>query len=302
MLNFKKSMLAMLIYGTAFSASAVSISTDIITLMDESGSMSGEQAWFAGMITSLDSNLALAAGSDTYSSQFGVVGFGGYYASGPENSRILDMDTATTEIDEWGSSSQASAVGFIASGGTEDGYDAIDTALDYSLRDDAVTNLLLVTDEDRDNANTSLDYSSILSDLSSENALLNAVLNVNIKCSDNTTALGADSDGTGYVADGAGGFTTCEGATVSSYYDYSVTDYALLAFETGGAVWDLNQLRLGGDTATSFTAAFIDVKVQETIDIIEEESPVPIPEPSSLALFGIGAFALGATRRRKTKH
>ncbi len=81
MLHLRKSILAMLIYGTAFSASAIPISTDVITLMDESGSMSGEQSWFVNMITSLDANLALAAGSDTYSAQFGVVGFGGPVAA-----------------------------------------------------------------------------------------------------------------------------------------------------------------------------------------------------------------------------
>ncbi len=300
MRHLKKSILAVLVYGTAFSASAITISTDVITLMDESGSMAGEQAWFSGMITSLDSNLALAAGSDPYSAQFGVVGFGGNYVNTYTGtySKVFDMDTSTAEVDEWGSSSQASAAGFVASGGFEDGYDAIDTALGYSLRADAVTNLLLVTDEDRDYGNTSLDYNSILSGLSSVNALLNAVLDIRVKCSDNSTALGVDSDGTGYVADGSGSFTTCEGATVTYGYINTIGDYVDLAFATGGAVWDLNQLRLGGNTATSFTEAFIDVKVQETIN--RDPRSIPINEPSSIALFGLGAFALGALRRRKS--
>lgn len=42
-------------------------------------------------------------------------------------------------------------------------------------------------------------------------------------------------------------------------------DYINMAIATGGATWDLNQLRAGGLTATSFTKAFVDLKVQEII-------------------------------------
>lgn len=301
MLNAKKCLLSAIICGTAFSATATPISTDIITLMDESGSMGGEQAWFSGMITGLDSSLAAAAGSDPYSAQFGVVGFGGNYVNYTTTfTRSFDMNTSTAPFDEWGTSSQASSANFVTSGGYEDGYEAIDTALGYSLRGDAVTNLLLVTDEDRDGTySPTLTYNSTLAALTAENALLNAVLDIDIKCSDNTTALGMDYSGIGYKADGSGGFSTCELAQVISGFGTTIDDYVELAFATGGAVWDLNQLRLGGVTATSFTAAFIDVKVQETID--RDPQGTPIPEPSSLALFGLGALLLGSSRRRKAR-
>jgi hypothetical protein len=64
-----------------------------------------------------------------------------------------------------------------------------------------------------------------------------------------------------------------------------------LALQTGGAAWDLNQLRLGGNTAVSFTAAFVDIKVQE----IQQQ----IPEPGSLGLLGLALAGLAALRRRK---
>ena len=65
-----------------------------------------------------------------------------------------------------------------------------------------------------------------------------------------------------------------------------------LAFATGidGAAWDLNRLRAGGLTATSFTNAFVDVKVEEITS--------QIPEPTTLALMGLGLAGLGYRRHR----
>ena len=63
-----------------------------------------------------------------------------------------------------------------------------------------------------------------------------------------------------------------------------------MAHATGGAAWNLNKLRAGGLTATSFTAAFIDVKVEETI--------VNTPAPAALSLLGLGLLGMGMRRRR----
>ena len=177
-------------------------------------------------------------------------------------------------------------------GGTEDGYSGIDTALGYTTQANSIRNLILVTDEDRDTlSGSALSYASIAADLASDNALLNAVINSSIFCGDNTAALGMDSTGTGYQADGAGGFTTCASAYGS--VNNSWNDYGLLALGTGGAVWDLNKLRAGGTTADSFTAAFVNIKVKETITR-------NVPEPGSLGLLGLGLASL-AWGRKKAK-
>ncbi|HEX4975550.1 MAG TPA: PEP-CTERM sorting domain-containing protein, partial [Pseudomonadales bacterium] len=105
------------------------------------------------------------------------------------------------------------------------------------------------------------------------------------------TALGMAGGGTGYKADGLGGYTTCTGATASSGFGTTIADYVNLALATGGAAWDLNQLRAGGKTAVSFTNAFVDLKV------IEIQKQV-VSEPSSVALIGLGLAGLLAARRR----
>lgn len=81
-------------------------------------------------------------------------------------------------------------------------------------------------------------------------------------------------------------------STETNYTETSVTelpvgagccavDYAPLAFETGGAVWDLSKLRSGGFVAEVFTEAFVEI----TFESIEENTiKCFIPEGDILAL------------------
>lgn len=262
---------------------------DIVVLMDESGSMAGEQAWIKNAIPLLDTGLGLA---DVTDNRYGLIGFGATAAPAP--TRVRSFSVAGGEFGSAGEFVTA-AGGLVTTGSREDGWAAIVAANAYSFRSGAVRNYILVTDEDRDNTfDTTFD--AVLSSMKDTNTLLNAVVNANFKCGDGSAAIGVIGT-TGYKADGTGGFSTCSGAGWGGTDAGTTFDnYIKLALDTGGGAWSLNILRSGGNNAQSFTSAFIDGKVGEiTIQ------PPPIPEPSTYAMLlgGLGIVGWAARRRRK---
>ncbi|MDX1981054.1 MAG: PEP-CTERM sorting domain-containing protein [Bryobacteraceae bacterium] len=258
------------------------VTVDVIVVVDESGSMAGEHAWLPGMITSLNSALT-GLGYDT---RFGLYGFGNGLSGGANSGReLLDAGTAAA----FGTA----AVSLVTSGGTEDGYAGLNFALNnYSFTSGSIVNYILVTDEDRDNTNVALTFAGMQAALGA--SLLNAVVDNPFSCAAGT-ALGVDSTSTGYRANGSGGFTSCASGTVGNGAGTTEADYVALAHALGGAGWDLNQLRAGGLTADSFTAAFVNIKVQE----IQQQDPgsSAVPEPGTLLLSSAALGALLAFRR-----
>ncbi len=263
-------------------ANAVPASSDVVFLVDESGSMGGEHAFLQNVINDLDAALGTAGvGTRNY----GVVGYG---AGGAGNlgrdlsGGLVGLAPATTALSS-----------LVTTGSFEDGYSAIDFAIStYALTSEAV-NFILVTDEDRDNGNGALTAASIQSTLISNGIILNAVVNASLEDALNNTALGIDNAGDAYLADGLGGFTTSAGGVAVSGAGSTIVDYIDVALATGGAAWDLNQLRAGGLTAESFTAAFIDIKVDEVIT-----QPPRVSEPAVIAMMGMGIVGVAIFRRR----
>ncbi len=274
MLLFLGLITPLLMLGSSFAATTA----DVVFVVDESGSMGGEHTWISGMVADLDSALNAAnVTQNTYS----LIGFGDanidpnlYLNAGTAG----DFQTATNFLK--------------TNGGTEDGYDGIEYGFsNLTFRSNAALNVVLITDEDRDEWDSNQSYASILQLFTSNNALLNTV--VNARFSNN--ALGIDSDGNGYFADGNGGFTSATGGTPVSGDGSTIEDYVNLALATEGAAWNLNLLRAGGNTAQSFTNAFVDIKVGE----IQNQDPPAVPEPSTAMLIGLGFMGwLGFMRKK----
>ncbi len=277
---------ALLLAASTFGVRAAT-TADVIFVVDESGSMSGEHGWLATMVSSLDTQLGLAG---VTGNRYGLVGFGNGLAGSQNSGRQIAVGGGA-----FGTAAQFSTAtgSLVTSGGTEDGWAGIDYALSsYTFRPGAAVNVVLVTDEDRDNTNGALTYAGLLQSLAGKGALLNAVVNGTFLTATNLSALGHDSAANAYRADGAGGFSVAAKGSASGF-GTTMTDYYNLALATGGAAWDLNQLRLGGNTAVSFTKAFVEVKVQEIVT----QPGVPDAGMTSLLLV-IGIGAIVTLRRR----
>lgn len=275
--------------GAAF-ADTVNTIANVVFIVDESGSMSGEQAFLESTVGQLDAALLAAGVTDR---SYGVVGFGG---GGSGNLGRVVGSGLTNAADA------ETNLGNLGLGGSiEDGYSGIDFALNnFNYTAGAAINYILVTDEDRDDRNSALTYSSILTSLTGSNILLNAVVNATFRDGNGASALGVDSGGDAYVADGSGGFTTSTGGTNPSGNGNTEVDYVDLALATGGAAWNLNFIDGGGTNLESFTASFIDIKVQEIISQPPTGvAAVPVPAALPLMLAGIGAFGFVARRRRR---
>jgi len=281
-------------------AQAVPVAADVVLLVDESGSMGGEHAWIPGMVSDLEAALTAAgvgAGADP--NRYAVVGFGAIPHDAPGGLTEEPHKHPQAGPDWFGAGDIGTAAGeLVTFGGTEDGWAAIDFFFgNYTPRANAALNLILITDEDRDVTDPALNYADVLGALTGANALLNVVVDCNFADGSGSTAIGVAADGTAYLEDGTGGFLVSAGGTQSgNCYGTTVADYVDLAWDTGGAAWDLNILRAGGDSAASFTAAFVDLKVTE---ITSQPPTGQVPAPATLALVGLGLLGVGMGRRRR---
>jgi hypothetical protein len=248
---------------------AVPILSDLVFVVDESGSMGNVQA-------NLRNNIGLFAsiltGTGQVDARYGLVGYG-------NSSVVPRMLTDLTDATSFGTA----AGGLVASGGTEPGYTATAFALNgldnqsslFSFRANAVKNIIILTDEPHNGTSTSygtiggVTVSASLLDslLTAENALYNGVLS---------------------------------GQNTINSYQQLLTDH-------GGSVFDLNAFNVSDQTLVqTFVTDFANAKLQETLDFCALNPTDPacisqgeVPAPGSLALLGLGLIGLFANRRRR---
>ena len=221
---------------------------DVVVLVDESGSMAEEVVWLSGMVELLDRALVLGGVGASERNNFGVVGFGGGCDSTDSAlGRILlddgqQMFTSAANI-------SALTQGLKLGGRDEDGYSAIEIALrGYDFRNSA-RQFILITDEDRDVLSVNATRERLRAMLEDAGVQLNVAVTQQFLAGD-LRALGVDSSRNAYLFDPSirSAFVVESGAGASvegSAYGSTDADYTMLAWELGGAAWDLSQLRQG---------------------------------------------------------
>lgn len=226
---------------------ALAADVNLVFVVDESGSMSGEHAWLPGFTSQLETDLQTTVG---LSSSYGLVGYG--------NSSVVPRPISVGSGQFGSASDFATATSnLVTSGGTEDGYAGIQYALDNLTFDaGARVAVVLVTDEDRDNTDSSLTYNTMLTALQDKGATLTGILNQSLNSADSSVTVGTDGTDS-YVADGNGGFTTQAGVSIDYASGTTTADYTNLAIAAQGCVANLNVLRNGGTDAQSFSGAFL---------------------------------------------
>lgn len=250
----------------AFGAGTASAqSVDFVPVVDESGSMGGEQAFLDDFIPALDMQLTNLGRTNN---RYGLVGYGSG-APEPRKFSVGGSDLGTVQ------DFLAARPNLEISGGFEDGYAALDFAVDnIAYRAGSNRFLMLVTDEDRDicttaNCNgvdaTGIDFNAIQNTLVAAQTPLFAILDQQIfQAGTNQQIRAVATDGQDvYIADGQGGFTKVAGVEFGNASGQTRTEYTDLVLGVraqvgSGCVADLDLLRTGGLVAQSFAAALAD--------------------------------------------
>ncbi|AOY87483.1 hypothetical protein BKP64_04420 [Marinobacter salinus] len=245
------------------------ILSDIVFVVDESGSMGNVQA---NLRTNIGLFASILTGTGQVDAQYGLVGYGN---GSVVPRQITDFTNAAGFA--------TAANGLVASGGTEPGYTATAFALNeldgqtdlFSFRSNAVKNIIILTDEPSNGDITSFGTvggsavsESILDGiLTSNNALYNGVL---------------------------------RGSSTIASYDDLIANHS-------GSIFDLNQFNTTDQTIVqNFVTDFANKKLQETLDFCDLNpndpacQPTQVPEPGSLGLLGLALGGL-AFRLRRSK-
>ncbi|MCS7468222.1 putative Ig domain-containing protein [Stieleria sp. ICT_E10.1] len=160
----------------------------------------------------------------------------------------------------------------ISYGGKPDGYLGIHNALDYVLRSDADVYFVLVTSNDRYNADPSLGFGAIYDELHARGVLLNVIVDGEFADGLLSSAIGVDSTGNAFVENASGEIVQQPGGQFTS--GSGKDHYVDLAWSLGGSAWDLDLLRRDPAAAQAFVQQSTTELFGEDIRVIASDANV----------------------------
>ncbi len=240
--------------AVATSAHAI-IASDVVWVIDTSGSMGDDIAQVKARIGDFNTAM-LNAGIDV---NYGLVRFGG-------TASLIQNITTFSDFNRSGGPFQLLTAN---GGGTEDGSAAIQVAMGATFRNNVVRNIILITDENDDDAGNRAALTAALA-ATSASEFINVIRNP------------GDDDVT----------------------STSIGYYAQLATDNNGNYFNIVDFRNNGD---AFFTNFINTKVAEIQDFCAANPTAPecqgnnnnVPEPGTAALIGIALLGLAGRRKMR---
>ncbi|KAL3935362.1 MAG: hypothetical protein SGBAC_009106 [Bacillariaceae sp.] len=262
-----------------YSAPATGSANALINvIMDESGSMSGDQ-YFMKNIAQPKMARELYSSTYNYTDVFFCSSGFGYSSDNAQHYRHLGCTTYNSA----GVIADPNAAGWTARGGIEDGWYAMQKGMEdvpssidgkdlLSYCASIDKNLILVTDEDRDNTHAGITAASIENLIDTNGYVLNVIANYNINGDPNALGMKIGNNGSNstifkFDASAPDNHTTYQ---VLGQYAGIITaagtthiQYTELIVDKKGAAWNINILRQGGTLAQTFADTLVDIKVKE---------------------------------------
>jgi hypothetical protein len=248
---------------------------DVVVVIDESTSMQNEQLFTSKLVHRIETTLIqnkigadhATNGSTKHMNRYGLVGFGGppeWHTNNTSGKNHVLGHMHGASLSPHGYKIGVSTLESEGGGNTggEDGYSGIMCALhDYPWRQDAKKFIILVTDENRDDEDKTLNYNNVLSALGKHEVTLNVIVTCNIGSKNIKgfanpggppvfqKGMAINYNGTVFISGGLGTpYTTSPGGNIQdgtsafaiTYAQGTVSDYAHLAFATGGMAGDIS--------------------------------------------------------------
>ena len=231
---------------------------DLIFVIDESGSMEGDQSWFKRRFIHRINNHLQSYGigkPDGRKNRIGLFGFAGTVQDQSEMTYLLIE--STTEYERF------DLVTFTHNGQIEDGYSAIKRVAEYleqQEKDPSVQKMIvLVTDEDRDNVTDDITKDKLEEELRRADIRLDVVVSNSFRSADHRPAVGVGPETQGFptfiLGSGENDELPRYGKSIEDTgHGTTFDDYVDLAWKLCGVAWDINEVR--ADQAMSSTTDF----------------------------------------------